>query len=430
LDCHDVRASIQKTGRERVTQRVPRQALDPGIPAGKSEPRLEINERFASLGIIEKCAIRFKTITVTLATQEVRPASRGAKGWSSGMHSVHTEHYRHRSVEETEMGESTVGFDPSLLNPFCPILRGKALPMFGRAQMAAPIPGPFLSNMFLVNRRFIMTATQNMIRMPHFTTDRRRKTMFKNALIFCAVSLMLVGCGGYSSSSSNSGGGGVNYTGQAQGVYSGTASSGFSFTTIVLPNDKFYTIYGTVSGNVLTLNGMVTGQGASGISTYSANVTDFLFTGLANTGTINATYVPGSSVNGILTEGVTMTTFNGASLPASTFNYNTPALLSAVSGTWTGSLLNGAPTTVSISTSGSVTGTSQGCSFSGTVATDSSNKNFYDVSLTFGASPCTFPNQTATGIGVEYLLSDGVTHQLLAAVTAGTSMGTVFAAER
>jgi hypothetical protein len=275
-----------------------------------------------------------------------------------------------------------------------------------------------------------MTATQNMIRRPRFSTDRRGKTMFKNALIFCAVSLMLVGCGGYGSSSSNSGGGGGNYTGQAQGAYSGTTSSGFSFTTIVLPNDKFYAIYGTVSGNVLMLQGMITGQGASGISTYTANVTDFLFSGLVNTGTINATFMPGSNLNGTLTEGGTMTTFNGASLPASTFNYKTPALVSAVSGAWTGSLLTGAPATVSIGTSGSVTGTSQGCSFSGTVAADSSNKNFYDVSLTFGASPCLLPNQTASGIGVEYLLSDNVTHQLLAAVTVGTSAGTVFAAER
>jgi hypothetical protein len=76
-----------------------------------------------------------------------------------------------------------------------------------------------------------------------------------------------------------------------------------------------------------------------------------------------------------------------------------------------------------------VSGASSGCSFSGTISPDSSNKNFFDVSLTFGASPCLFPNQTATGVGVEYLLSNGVTHQLLGAVTSGTSFGTVFAAE-
>lgn len=256
--------------------------------------------------------------------------------------------------------------------------------------------------------------------------------MFKTVLIFCAVSLMLVGCGtGYNNSNGgNSGGGGTNYAGQAQGVYSGTTSSGFSFSTIVLPNDKFYAIYGTVSGNALLLSGLVTGQGTSGNGTYTASVTDYVNTGTINSGSISATYVAATSLNGTLTENGTAITFTGTSEPVSSFTYNTPASLAAISGTWTGTLLDGMTTTTTISSNGAVSGSSSGCSFSGTVAADSSNKNFFDVSLTFGASPCSFPNQTATGIGVEYLLSDGVTHQLLAAVTTSTTFGTVFAAER
>src|SRR5467141_4703175 len=78
-----------------------------------------------------------------------------------------------------------------------------------------------------------------------------RKTMLKNVLIFCAVSLMLVGCGTSYNGNGSGGGGGGNYAGQAQGVYSGTTSSGYTFSTIVLPTDKFYAIYGTVSGNTL-----------------------------------------------------------------------------------------------------------------------------------------------------------------------------------
>src|SRR5208282_1974774 len=239
--------------------------------------------------------------------------------------------------------------------------------------------------------------------------------MFKTVATLCVVSLILVGCGGTSGTSTNVGGS-QSTPGQAQGVYSGTTSTGYSFESIVLPNDKFYGIYGTVSGNVLLLYGMVTGQGASSSGTYTASVTDFLYTGAIYTDS--------------LTENGTQITFSGTVLPASSFNYSTPASLSAISGTWTGTLLDGAPTTVTISASGSVSGASQGCSFSGTVAPDSSNKNFFDVSLTFGGNPCALPNQTASGIGVEYLLSDGVTQQLLAGVTVGTSEGTVFVATR
>ena len=252
-------------------------------------------------------------------------------------------------------------------------------------------------------------------------------------LIACAVSLVLAGCGGGGSSMSSGGagtGGGGNTSGQAQGVYSGITSNGYSFDTIVLPNDKIYAIYGTTSGNVLLLFGLISGQGTSGSGSYTASVSDFFYTGATNSGSLTASYVPGSSLNGTLTENGTAITFTGASLPASSFNYNTPASLSAISGTWTGTLLDGMTTTVTINSNGTVSGSSSGCSFSGTVAADSSNKNFFDVSLTFGGSPCALPNQTVSGVRVEYLLSDGVTHQLLSAGTSGSSAGTVFVATR
>jgi hypothetical protein len=253
--------------------------------------------------------------------------------------------------------------------------------------------------------------------------------MSKKVPILCVLSLMLVGCG--ASYNNNGGtGGGNSYAGQAQGVYSGTSSNGFTFSTIVLPNDKFYAIYGTVSGNTLFLNGLITGQGTSGNGTYTATVADFLNTGAESSGSVTASYVAGASLNGTLTENAIMTTFTGTAEPSTVLNYNTAASLSDISGTWTGSLLDGMTTAVTIASNGTVSGSSSGCSFSGTVAPDASNKNFFDVSLTFAGSPCTFPNQTATGIGVEYLLSDGVTHQLVAGVTSGTSFGTVFAAER
>src|SRR6266478_2610647 len=151
--------------------------------------------------------------------------------------------------------------------------------------------------------------------------------MFKNVLIFCAVSLMLVGCGTSYSGNGGGGGGGGNYAGQAQGVYSGTTSSGYTFSTIVLPTDKFYAIYGTVSGNALLLFGLVTGQGTSGNGTYTATVTDYIPTGAINSGSISATYIAATSLNGSLLENGSTITFTGTSEPASSFTYNMPASL-------------------------------------------------------------------------------------------------------
>jgi hypothetical protein len=71
----------------------------------------------------------------------------------------------------------------------------------------------------------------------------RCKDLIRNTLISCAVSLILTGCG---SRNNDSGGGASNSTTgnapslatRAQGLYAGTISSGFLFSTIVL--DGFY----------------------------------------------------------------------------------------------------------------------------------------------------------------------------------------------
>jgi hypothetical protein len=252
--------------------------------------------------------------------------------------------------------------------------------------------------------------------------------MFKGLGVLCAIAALLAGCGITSSTS----GGNTSYAGQAQGVYSGTTSNASSFVSIVLPNDKYYEIYGTLAGNPYSVSGLVTGQGASGNGTFAAAVTDFSYTGQAAFDNLTASVVPGSSVGGTLipTGNVSGVSFSGTSLPASSFVYNTPASLAQISGSWTGTLLDGTSTTLSISSSGSVTGSASGCTLTGTAAADSSNKNFFDVSLAFGRSPCTFPNQNATGVAVESLLPDGVTHQLLMAVTSGISSATVFLAQK
>ena len=145
-----------------------------------------------------------------------------------------------------------------------------------------------------------------------------------------ALALMTTGCGKTSSSTPP-----ASTAGQAQGVFSGTTSTGLSFQSIILPNDTFYAIYGTTIGNVLYVSGMMTGQGASNNGTYAATVIDFYSSGSTFTGSLAATYVAGVSVSGTVSEsGNSNVTFNGAVGSISSFNYGTPALLSGISGTW------------------------------------------------------------------------------------------------
>lgn len=126
-------------------------------------------------------------------------------------------------------------------------------------------------------------------------------------------------------------------TGGAQGAYFGSTSNGEAFEGIVLPNNTFYALYGTSSGNVFNIMGMITGQGNSSNGTYSASITDYYYSGATYTGSVSASYVSGASINGkIFDSGVGTLSFTGAALPTSQYNYNLPASLSTIVGTWNG----------------------------------------------------------------------------------------------
>jgi hypothetical protein len=253
-----------------------------------------------------------------------------------------------------------------------------------------------------------------------------RKMLF--VLIFAVTNL--AGCGG----SGSSGGGGTTpppvTQGSPQGVYTGSTSTGETFESIILPNSTFYALYGTTSGNVFTVQGMITGKGEYNNGTYTATVDDYYYTGAVYAGSVSATYVVGSSVSGTVSEtGNANVTFSGTPLAGSLYTFGTPALLSNITGTWTGYLFGNAVSEVTVAANGTFTGSSQGCAFSGTVAPDSSGSNFFDFTITYGGSPCLLPNQTQTGVAIDYLLPDGVTRQLLAGMSSTTS-GNVFIANK
>jgi len=223
------------------------------------------------------------------------------------------------------------------------------------------------------------------------------------------------------------GSGGSN-PGPAPGAYFGTDSIGETFEALLLPNNKVYALYGTKSANVFTISGMITGTGSSANGSFSAPITDYYYTGSIYTGTVSATYVSGTSISGtVMDSGVGTTTFTASALPTSQYNFATSASLANLIGTWNGFLFGDIAASVTITSNGSFSGSSQGCSFAGTMTPDSSGMNFLDFSLTYSGNPCLHPNQTQTGIAVDYLLSDGVTRQLLAAVSSSSS-GNVFVA--
>ena len=216
-----------------------------------------------------------------------------------------------------------------------------------------------------------------------------------------------------------------------EGVWSGTSSSGYTLNTLVLENNAAYSMFGTIVGTTFAVVGFDQGAFAVSGNSISGTVREYLYNGVTATGTVSGTATTGTSINGSTLYNGTTTTFSLTPIASSTYNYSTPAAISDVSGSWTGTMLNGTAATVAISVGGAVTGTNGGCSFTGTALPRASGKNVFDVNITFGASPCALPGQTATGIAIDYAITGTALKQLLVAVQDSTKAnGTMFIAQR
>jgi hypothetical protein len=236
---------------------------------------------------------------------------------------------------------------------------------------------------------------------------------FAGLLVFA---LALNGCGGSSGGGNNSGGSGSPPPANTplQGVYGGTTSDGSTFESIVLPNNKYYALYGVTTGNTFVIDGMMAGNTISNNGNFSASITDYYYTGSLSTGTVTGSYASGVNVSGTVSElGKTPVSFTGTTAATSPPNFNTAASLSSVTGNWSGNLEGGTAMSLTVQPNGNFSGiNTQGCSFSGTLTPDTSNKNFFDLSLIPGTG-CSYSGLSVSGIAVSYPLSNG-TNQILA----------------
>jgi len=84
------------------------------------------------------------------------------------------------------------------------------------------------------------------------------KTKLK-LLCTVTVAMLLTACGGGGGDSAPA----SAPIAKAEGVYSGTTSTGREFSLLALENDQFYSLVGTTSGGVFFVSSLVEGQGNS-----------------------------------------------------------------------------------------------------------------------------------------------------------------------
>lgn len=243
------------------------------------------------------------------------------------------------------------------------------------------------------------------------------RSLIRFIVAFAAITALVAccSCGGSSPALSIQPQASPSSAGEAQGVYSGTTSTGSSFVAIILPDDALVALYGTQTSNVFYIAGILFGGGKSDHGNFTVSwIDDYYYTGTITNGSLSATYVVDSTFNGSFTEtGAPTINFTAEAMTPSLFNYDTPASLSDITGTWTGTLLDATSASVTINPDGTFTGSSSGCSFSGTVTPDKSNKNFFNFQMIFGGSPCSDPNEEAAGIAVDYVLAGTTIRQLV-----------------
>lgn len=262
---------------------------------------------------------------------------------------------------------------------------------------------------------------------------------FSKFVVTVACSAALVACGGGGSSSSSTSS--VSTPGQAQGVYTGSfASTTFNpgkFSTLILDNDEYWTLYGRegTSGELLVY-GLIQGQGSANSGSFSSSdLKDYFYDGTTAAGTLNASYQAGATFNGTVSQSGRSVSFSGVAPAAgsSTYNYNAAAMLSSISGAWAGTNMSGVSSNYTIASNGTFAGTNQyGCGFSGTVTPRPSGKNVFDVSLTNNTSPAcgAASGLSGRGIALTTLLGNGSRQLIVAVVTSDRVYGSVIFANR
>ncbi|WP_434033565.1 hypothetical protein [Cupriavidus sp. a3] len=244
--------------------------------------------------------------------------------------------------------------------------------------------------------------------------------MKKNVLVLSLAAAVLAACGG--------GGGGdepapapapapapVVPSNAAEGIWNGKTSANRDISGIVLNDGTYYVMY-SAPANPSVLDGVIQGTGTvNGSSFSSTNGRDFNLSGASVQGlSVSASVQAKQSLNGTLsynaTSGGTPLTFT------STYSadYEKTPTLGDITGRYSGqSAIIGAVEnqTINVAADGAIAAIgSSGCASTGK-ATPRARGNAFDVSITFGASPCAFPGQTFTGIA--YL--DPTTKRLYAA---------------
>ena len=205
-------------------------------------------------------------------------------------------------------------------------------------------------------------------------------------LVAASVAALLTACGG------GGGGGGSTTNADSQGIWVGSASTGYTVSAVVLDSGETWGVY--TSG--ATIYGALYGSTTTSGNSASIAGTDFDF--LSNSsapGTLTGTISPKSSMSLRSSSGVTLPLTYQSS-------YDAAASAAALTGTWSFTGRSGSytliPGSITVNGSGQFTLNQTNCVTSGSIVPRSGGKNIFNVTLSAVGSGCAVGQSSMSGV--------------------------------
>jgi hypothetical protein len=181
----------------------------------------------------------------------------------------------------------------------------------------------------------------------------------------------------------------------AEGLWSGSTSTGSNIYSIILDTGVYYVLYTFPGTN--NIAGVVQGTGTSNNGSFTSfDARDFYIGYGVYPATIIGSYIPQMTLNGASTEAGISTSFGAIYVP----QYDQPVNLVQVAGTYNGSVASSQGwqnVVITLNAAGGFYGISSGCTFTGT-ATPHGSVNVMDLVVTFNGGLCIFGTSTLLGI--------------------------------
>lgn len=226
--------------------------------------------------------------------------------------------------------------------------------------------------------------------------------------------------------------GGASSTQSAEGLWTGTTSSGYELNSLILENNEFWNIVGTTINNVFYAVAFDRGAASVNANSYSSFFKEYTATSSA-LGYSIGTVTTNTKISGTVTTAYGTTTQNTtiSMVPPSVslYDYNKSADINDVIGSWNGSFLSGNSGIVQVLSNGEVTGVANGCSFSGSFSPRTSGKNAFDFTLVNGTG-CVSPGFKTSGIAISYITTSGKRQLIAAGTNDANTIGNLFFAQR